>query len=31
MDYKAKIEGYFSSHAGEMVEDIKTLVRIPSD
>ncbi len=31
MDYKAKIEEYFAEHAGEMVEDIKKLVRIPSD
>lgn len=31
MEYKAKIEAYFAAHAEELVEDVKKLVRIPSD
>lgn len=31
MDYKAQIEQYFAEHTDEMIEDIKRLVRIPSD
>lgn len=31
MDYKARIEQYFAEHEQELIEDVKTLVRIPSE
>ncbi len=31
MDYKAQIEQYFAEHEQELIEDVKKLVRIPSE
>lgn len=31
MDYKAKIEQFFAEHEQELIEDVKKLVRIPSE
>ncbi len=31
MDYKAKIEQFFAEHEQDLIEDVKKLVRIPSD